>query len=448
MDKMDKVAEGRIVRAIEEAIELTNRGISPDEAIRKQAETNQFGPQIVQRMVEAYNTSRTLAHLKHASGFARADNFPLADAAKVLGVMYPAKVQSPAKQAAASVVHTDYNRPEGVNYMRKNAGVAVPPLTRKKVEAIPRDFAHIAQLNYDKRAGIIKKVAALESSYRQQHYLLWSHVKAASEHFRKLYHEPFSKVEEKAAGEFGAVGRSVMNLVYAQGDLTEKRAELKEVRQLTYDMRQEPYNHIAGAVKVAHDLYEVAAAVVDAREGLEKFCQDNGLPAAVVKQATQEVTHVVAPLDRIMETHHLPFEKNALIPSLLSGPLLLAGGMGALGLSEPSKERSDVLREKADLEAFDPIHETDMRTIKTKAMLNDMLSNDPIISSYDPDEVRQAYNQMSQLTPEVAAQPSVMRAMLRRLLQQENIIEPHEADQLTSVEKNLREVYPALKGIK
>jgi hypothetical protein len=89
---------------------------------------------------------------------------------------------------------------------------------------------------------------------------------------------------------------------------------------------------------------------------------------------------------------------------------------------------------------MDPIHDAEMRAIRTKSMLNDMLSNDPIISSYDPDDVRQAFNSLSQLSPTLMTQPGVVRAMLRRMLQQEGVIEPHEATQLTDVEKNLKQL--------
>jgi hypothetical protein len=436
MDMMDKAAEGRIVRAIEEAIELTNAGAHPNDAITKQAEEKQFGPKIVQRMVEAYNTSRTLAHLKHASGYGRAEDFPLASAKTILARLYPEDVVSPARKAA-SFEHSDYRYPEEINFMRKGAGTKPPPLTSKKAAPIPRDPAVTAQRNYDIKAGLEKKAESLKSDYRQKHYTLWGHVKAASDYFHKLYREPFAVVEEKVAGEFGVVGRTLMDLVYTQGNLSEKRSALKDIRQLTYDVEMEPYGHIAHAVKAAASVYVAAEVATDAREALETFCEKHALP---YEKAAASVEDEVAPalLDGTLGATSRPFEKNALLPMpYMSGPLLLAGGMGALGLEEPDRAAS---REKADLAVADPIHDSNMRSIKSKAMLSDLISNDPIISSYDPNEVRTAFNQLNQLSPQVAAQPGVVRAMLRRLLQQENVIEPHEAEQLTGVEKNLRQL--------
>jgi|GEM_PF-6910844 len=96
--------------------------------------------------------------------------------------------------------------------------------------------------------------------------------------------------------------------------------------------------------------------------------------------------------------------------------------------------------EKMIGELFDPTHDAEMRRIKMQAMLNDFLANDPVISTYDPDEVLDAFNQVSQLVPRSSVQPAVMRGQLRKLLQQQDAMEPFEANQLVEVEKGLKSV--------
>jgi hypothetical protein len=81
-----------------------------------------------------------------------------------------------------------------------------------------------------------------------------------------------------------------------------------------------------------------------------------------------------------------------------------------------------------------------MARIKMQAMLNDFLSNDPVISTYDVDDVLDAFNQVSQLVPRSSLQPAVMRGQLRKLLQQQDAMEPFEANQLVEVEKGLKAV--------
>lgn len=91
-------------------------------------------------------------------------------------------------------------------------------------------------------------------------------------------------------------------------------------------------------------------------------------------------------------------------------------------------------------EYFDPVHDAEMNRIKTQAMLNDFLANDPVISTYDQDEVFTAFNQVSQMVPRASIQPAVMRGQLRKLLQQQDAMEPFEANQLVDVEKGLKSI--------
>lgn len=89
-------------------------------------------------------------------------------------------------------------------------------------------------------------------------------------------------------------------------------------------------------------------------------------------------------------------------------------------------------------EMFDPAHEQEMASIRTRAMLSEFMSVDPIISTYDPDEVSTAYNQVVQLAPRAAQQPAIMRGLLRKLLQQQDALETFDADQITQIESRLK----------
>jgi hypothetical protein len=101
----------------------------------------------------------------------------------------------------------------------------------------------------------------------------------------------------------------------------------------------------------------------------------------------------------------------------------------------PEKIRLETLGEM-----FDPVHEQEMARIKTQAMLTNFMADDPIISTYDPEEVSNAYNQIAQLAPRTAAQPAVMRGLIRKLLQQQDALETFDADQITQVEERLKKI--------
>jgi hypothetical protein len=82
-------------------------------------------------------------------------------------------------------------------------------------------------------------------------------------------------------------------------------------------------------------------------------------------------------------------------------------------------------------------HMTNLRKIKTQAMLNQFLtdSEDPI-SGYDPDRVMSAYNEIAAIAPRSAEHAGIMGPLLRRRLA--GRVEPFEAGQLVETESGLR----------
>lgn len=123
----------------------------------------------------------------------------------------------------------------------------------------------------------------------------------------------------------------------------------------------------------------------------------------------------------------------------LAGPTV--GSLVGTGLGQAISPTSDEsIREEAVSELFDPEHEAELTRIKTQAMMSDFMSNDPVISTYDPDEVTEAYNQIVQMAPRSAQQPAVMRGLIRKMLQQQDAMEPFEAEQVAKIEKTLKDI--------
>ena len=144
------------------------------------------------------------------------------------------------------------------------------------------------------------------------------------------------------------------------------------------------------------------------------------------------------------------FEKKseqAPVPQTLTGKVIgkmvpLATGMSGLKLLTQKKpEPSPVkVEQEAISSILDPQHEAELAKIRIQAMLSDFMASDPVISTYDPDEVLDVYNQVAQMTPRAVQQPAVMRGLLRKMLQQQDAMEPFEAEQMLKVETGLKEV--------
>ena len=95
MKDLPKADERRIVTTLEQAVKLAAAGSTPNDAIVKAAGDVKLPMQAVQRICEAFNTSKTLSHFKKTAGTARAESFPIVDTAVVLQTLWPAKPETP-----------------------------------------------------------------------------------------------------------------------------------------------------------------------------------------------------------------------------------------------------------------------------------------------------------------------------------------------------------------
>lgn len=431
MEKMSKEDEARILRALESVVQMTNKGVSPDEALHKVAEAEHFGPQVIQRMVEAYNVSKTLSHMKSATGAGRADSFTLADAAPILEKMYPEKVLSPREKAAAVFKPSEYVDKRDINFMDRMTKLAQALPQTKAPPPLPRDRDAAARRFMHKRSLLRREHDQAKSIYRTQWQQLHETVKEAAQYFRSIPHTLFAQVERNVVGDYGGVGKATMNLVFQQAHVKEARDNTATLRATAYDASSAPYPQINKAIGLAEDLEKLASTAIDAEIALDDFELKHGFK--------KKAEYAPGVLDDLFS--QLPYEDNALIPFDKSAfsPVdsLFSGGMRALNLSEPDPDR---VRRLAVAQVYDPAHEEELRSIKSKAMLNDFLSNDPVMSSQSPAQVLHVYNQIASTMPQLAGQPAVLRGLMRRMLEQQEVIEPHEIQQLTGVEKQLRDL--------
>jgi hypothetical protein len=104
------VKEKQLLSSMESAIKKANSGMDPNEAIAKTANEQGLSPEFACRMVEAFNTSKTIKHLKDNEGEKRADTFGIADKEKVLKLMYTPTEEKTAEQLISDPFKFDFNK--------------------------------------------------------------------------------------------------------------------------------------------------------------------------------------------------------------------------------------------------------------------------------------------------------------------------------------------------
>ncbi len=421
----------RVFQALETAIDLANQGQSANDALFKAASDYGMTPHFVRRMVEAFNTSRTLAHLKQASSpNERSAVFELADADDILQRLYPNDVPAQAKAAAVSVVDDDWFAPPERNFNK--AAVAPGSTVIDPDEGTTFDQAAArgaSRHSFDNKpnmgelVGRIQKESGILARRAQEHHQLafeqyerlMGNLQKVSSYFRSMDHRPFHEVESNALFQHGVVVQPVMDMVFNMS----KRAAFGErrggmpIREVLFNHRQSPYVEISNALENAAQLAKEAAAEAKIRNERESF----------IKQANEKLT--------------LIFRKTG-FDSHAGGKSAALGGL--LGAVWGQTKQPNPVVTAADI--INPEDEAAMRGADAQVTLVDLLANDEVISTYPREDVIKAYNDLAGLLPNAATQPVILRPLLRKMLQQGGVVDPFDLKPVESTEKDLLRINP------
>ena len=423
--------ERQLLDAVKQAVDLVEtNGMSPTNAIVKIARDSGFGPGKIKLVCAAYNTGRQTAQREANTNILdKLAEFPLADAAEVTDAVYNSPTDK--EKAAACRVSDEYNSPPTwLDDQRriKVASMAIPSLLDKPLEPYKAD--PVEKLH--KAAGSVQRVKqAADEANRvagKASDMLLSRVAELTTYFRKqaAVRLPFSLVEKTAGCYFGtAQVKPLMDTVYVRAKLAafrEKRAEATDTVQATpLNLRAEPFSIINDCIKAAQDVNATRAAAAKAvalvsttKEAAFRPFSEAGVPSS--------------------EDVSLWGTKAA---DILGAPAVGAatGAIMAKALGDPIDSKNELI-EDAWMDLEDPHHQNELRKIKAQAMLTSLMTDpDDPISGYDPDQVLNAYNEISQMAPRTADQAGSLKPLLRRRLAGNT--EPFEAKELTDIEKGL-----------
>jgi len=253
-------------------------------------------------------------------------------------------------------------------------------------------------------------------------------------------HEPFEEIEKRVVSTYGPLGKKAMDIVWAMTDFErhgEKRAAVQTRRLVmgvgpAYDCAREMMSWLDKAARLnqqTHD-YETETKKVNNTMPESSGQQPGGSGATFVSDPGMPRRPATAPLVDV-EAEISESEKKA--DDKDDGP--------KIGY-DPSSIMN-VLTKKPEESASpfsDPQHEAKLRGIRAKLVVNDMISNDPVLSAYPPEHVFNAYNEISRIAPGVSAEPLLMRSLVGRSLQTGGRLEANEIKQLLEAESTHRNI--------
>lgn len=428
MHSLSKQAEAKLMDALEQVAEVVNTGDHPNDAIIKIARDRNIPAGHINLMVHAYNTGCTTKQRETGdSTLDKAADFQLADANQILDALYPKVVKTSAEIVRESVVSTEYATPPIdfiKRYQRKleKAAGAQTALPEKTWTPAPRDEHEAAKRAYSQKAAKKREDEELRRKASEAYQKAASAMQKLEQYFRTPGNLPFNAVVKSAGVVCGEFGISVLN------KLTEVYPQFKKQAAPTQPVDMSNPNHRQPFVLVA----EVEAALQDHAKWQSKYAETLPAPKAE-KTASEPITGSIldtlagAPVELKKKASATPLPYNPISITRSLGDTLQQG-VGSY-IKDPNELRQDAFKDLTD-----PDHERKLKNIRVQGVVADLVTNDPVISGYDPTEVANAFNELAEIAPNFMDSRATVQSLLRKRLESGQLAD-FDIKQLVEMEK-------------
>jgi len=462
-----------LMNALHSSVRYFNEGVDPNRAVIKAAQDFDFNPDQTTRLVETFNTARTIYHYKSAAD--RTLPFSIADSAVVIPAIFETK-KTAEKPSQSTHDYSGYEIPEadyrdstmikasvGVNdvdipapreYLDTNLnsqGIRAMEMirTQRKLAEAARDESRV---HATKAATIFTAVAnELSRGYEEQcqdkyNRLVGGYQKYASKDMVEFWNPVLTKLGEFMPKWMVKGAEAVKEeTVYDDRDLTAYTDLLKEAKGLM-EIEAEMLAVASVLEKEASDFerewMEAIAPVlpkVTKKEAasLTDFIDSRLLKAADETVSTERDTQswlTGEPVKiKTQKTTGKPSDSvvGKAMTEAVTEPV---SGMVGTGIDSalrsivmaPSKKQNVQLSER-------------LKNVQRQLILEDLMTNDPVLSEENPETVSQAYSAVLNMAPELSANKEIVRAILRQAVHSV-AISPFEAETWTKLEQNIRNI--------
>lgn len=429
--------------ALVKAVEFFNSGCDPNEAIVKSAQAMHFNLDQTDRLVEKFNTARTINYFEK-NPEDRTQNFDIASKEKVAEYLFGDKAE---KKASSDVdEYHDYSC-----YDARESDYFAPPAEKKAEE-------DAGNPDLEDRHGV-----SGYSTESLQRMIL----KRASEHAEqaKFIRDQIGMIGDEVATELSKIASAVVSgydpdLRYATFKAAcEDSPVFKSFDSLVPEhVKKEAAKHdrlfkranvidLEDMQPLANELEKIAEVM----KGVEEFEKEAERHEAYRRNIIDNLTKIAAKPDSGSTTQKDDAYDAArdflqLGSDVIGTPATRIGGMGkdvaetigGKGLSEYLDTGFLGSREDIEKAVFGPKKKDStikdhINNLRRSTILQDLYENDPILQEADPDALAEAYKTIIQTSPEVSLNKEVVRAVLRQSVNS-MAVSPFDAKQWADLE--------------
>lgn len=389
----------------------------------------------------AYNTGRQTAQREtNTNILEKFGEFEIVDPDAVIESVYPSEVKS-ASDLQLEGVSTDYDAPPAWLGQRQKVATMEKIASGDALladEPKPEPYAPDPRV---KMAKVHSQYVSLQKEAEEARYQasvardrVTNAIGQFSDYFKKHARDrhAFATVEHAVQTYYPKSAQVLMDYAYDRNKMKEARAKDTKLSKVAIDHSAEPFTLIKECVDLGEKVNRLRGHHKEATDAATRFKE--GELAPFVSTSLTKVEPKTASSKYLIEEVDAPAEKEA------AGFLSSVAGSSVADTTKNILDRalSDAPvkedRQKTLDELDDPTHNSQLRQIRAQALLSEMMDDD-VISGYQPQQVMQAYNEISQLSPRAAMQPLIARSLLRRHLQ--GNMEPFEAKEITDIEKGV-----------
>lgn len=416
---MSTARQQEIVEAVKTAVDLHNGGESPSGAIAKVATDLKMNEHEAKLMVDAFNTSKTLAHMRSTDGQEKAASFDLADYDEVIKLAFP---KDQPKTALARDYQFDrqipsYHRTPKVASQTEKRAYQVIEDSNGQATPISQvgqtfDDAGVADLRSRKAYEAIdywrKKAEAARQDLDGLKFQLTDTVGQLISHFKEAAHASHWPTFVKEAEQLH--GAPAVHLLEAAADSLGMtsifRRHGSKVAAVTL---ADPESHQHKLLKVALLASELA---IDA--------------ATRESQARAKHAEELEAWRRLGKAEAAGQHKQADLATIATLGMVNRSLNNALDNKATSQPSSNI-----DISP-DVGLESEYGKAKLQLALRDMLDRDEVLAQHaeeNPNSIFEAAQALADLQPNILNQPITLQAALRRHLELGQT-EPHELEQV------------------
>jgi hypothetical protein len=451
------VFKEQLMSALHTAVGHFNGGDNPDDAVVKSAVANDFNAEQARRLCETFNIARTIYHFKSAGD--KTATFPLADPDSVVTSMYKEGYVRPTPEFAdnfADVYACAYDNPEGRTVtaddhsldtvltnedpqhgldINSQLGVAYRALNvYKDIVKKAIEDADMTEVEVDR--CISRAVDLLKQGYAADDVgrcarLVRCYVG------QKEYEPVLAKLGEWLPKYLIPTAADMVKC----GHIVDDR-DLNELKSLCDSARNmmEGASELRAVAQVLHkEAVDGERLLDDAIEASRPFVRPpDDIFAGLLNPAVKMAAPPKQRDDDEEKPDNRPFTEQMGWPATVPGAIgsQIEEGTGK-GMSEYLASGTKKLMTRQTIEDNKKVTNR-LKNLQREVLLQDLVTNDEVLSEADPKAISSAYAAMMQVAPEVSTNKEVARSFLRQAVHATSI-SPYDADALANLEKTILE---------